>query len=133
MLTQLILGLSLLQSAPAISPILGHWQGKVEQQTAVELTIREEANGKLFGTAEFPMRIRQEDGSTVVRRIPEVSMLEMRFDGTTLRFSVMRVNSRTNPPDQTRIDFELDPSGPGKGVLRGATVAEPIPVMKTQE
>jgi hypothetical protein len=113
-----------------VSPILGHWQGKIEQQTAVELNIHQAPNGQLSGTAEFPLLIRQSDGIVVAHRSPLLPMSEVSFDGKVLRFSVMRIDSRTNPPDRTRLDFVMDLGESGTGTLHPARGAQPIAVAR---
>jgi hypothetical protein len=85
------------QGAKPNHNVSGKWQGKLPSEqvngvadadnpVAVEVVIKDES-GKLSGTATFYMIVNQ-DNKPQVKGKAESALLDPRFDGTLLRFSV---------------------------------------------
>ncbi len=78
--------LSLTMTAKAASPLAGTWQGDVNDQPAVEITI-DEANGKISGLISFYFQM-LENGKWRVKRKDSTPMLAPKLDSRHITFEV---------------------------------------------
>lgn len=86
--------------------IVGTWTGKVNDQPAVELTVRGDS-GPLEGTIVL---YRPERGS-------EEPLVDPRFDGRILSFRVAPADAHAVNPDAEPIVFRFTMAGPQEGEL----------------
>src|SRR5437764_1382013 len=81
------------------NPIVGVWEGRMNDLPAVELTVRDD-NGHLAGTIVFFFQ-RSDTGTWKVERQNGEPLIDPTFDGKTLFFKVSheRAHTDSNPAE----------------------------------
>ena len=104
------------QSSTAKSEVAGRWQGKFPSEdgsatsiadapVAVEIAVKDDA-GKISGTAIFFV-IRNNGDKPEVKGRVESELVEPRFDGTALTFSIKTNGPRGAKEDQIQMQMKL--------------------------
>jgi hypothetical protein len=102
------------QDAKARYNVAGRWQGKfpvpedstasdAENPVAVEVSVKDDA-GKLSGTTVFYV-IRNKDNKPQVVGKAESELVDLQFDGTTLKFSVKSKAPQSGK--ETKVDMQM--------------------------
>ena len=98
------------------NPIVGVWEGKMNDLPAVELTVRDN-NGKLGGTIVFFFQ-RKDTGTWKVERQNGEPLSETAFDGKTLSFKISHERAHTDSsPDEPPVSFKFTLSSSEEGEL----------------
>jgi hypothetical protein len=111
-----ISAISVLACTPTQNPIVGVWQGKMNDLPAVELTVRD-GNGGLGGTIVFFFQ-RKDTGAWKVERQNEEPLIDLSFDGKTLSFKVSHKDAHTDSsPSDPPVPFSFTLTASGEGEL----------------
>jgi hypothetical protein len=94
--------------SPNDSAWTGVWQGELDGQPAVTLTLADDG-GALGGTVVFNLVEREDGGMPHVVSIQPHVLLEPQVDGTTLTFQIMRRNR-----SESTMQFTVGLDGDGK-------------------
>jgi hypothetical protein len=104
--------------------ISGKWQGKFPREqvnsasdsdnpVAVEIEIKEK-DGKLSGTSTFYVIVNQNDHPQVKGSV-ESALIDPRFDGTSLKFSIKAKGQQPDP--EARIEMQMKLTSPTEADL----------------
>jgi hypothetical protein len=108
--------ISFLGCARTGSPIVGVWEGRMNELPAVELTVRD-GDGGLGGTIVFFFQ-RKDTGVWKVERQAEEPLIDSRFDGKTLSFKISHLNAHTDSsPEDPPVSFNFTLAASGEGEL----------------
>jgi hypothetical protein len=98
------------------NPIVGVWEGRMNELPAVELTVRED-NGQLGGAIVFFFQ-RKDTGTWKVERQNGEPLTEATFDGKALSFRISHERAHTDSnPSEPPVLFKLTLSSPDEGEL----------------
>ena len=98
------------------SPIVGVWEGRMNELPAVELTVRD-GDGGLGGTIVFFFQ-RKDTGVWKVERQGAEPLVDSRFDGKKLSFKISHLNAHTDSsPNDPPVSFNFTLAAPGEGEL----------------
>jgi len=108
--------ISFLGCARTGSPIVGVWEGRMNELPAVKLTVRD-GDGGLGGTIVFFFQTKN-TGVWKVERQGEEPIIDSRFDGKTLSFKVSHLDAHTDSsPDDPPVSFNFTLVASGEGEL----------------
>src|SRR5688572_28627267 len=114
--TSMILAISVFGCARTQNPVVGVWEGKMNELPAVDLTVREDNRG-LGGTITFYFQ-RKDTGVWKVERQGAEPLVDSRFDGKTLSFNISHENAHTDSsPSDPPVPFRFTLTSPGQGDL----------------
>jgi hypothetical protein len=109
--------LSLSTVAAAKSPFAGTWEGKINDQPGVELTI-EDAGGKVSGVVVFYFQLRGEDGKWHVADKFTEPLLAPQVKGKILTFEASHHKSHGSSELGPNVKFRMELTSAHEAVLR---------------
>ena len=105
--------------AQSKSPFAGTWEGPMNDQPAVELTIHEAA-GTIDGTIGFYLQMRGEDGKWHAKDKHTEPLLATQTHGNTLTFEVRHHKTHDSPEFGPNVKFVMELTGTNEANLRQA-------------
>jgi len=97
-------------------PIVGVWEGRMNELPAVELIVRDDDSG-LTGTIVFFFQ-RKDTGTWKVERQNDEGLIDPIFDGKTLSFKISHADAHTDSsPSDPLVPFSFTLTAPGEGQL----------------